>query len=352
MLKSLANGWRDDSQKANVAAGNWRDLPPFDELDHPAVEIAQGVDSDVQRKGQFDKHDEASKNAKYRVIEARDLAKGPGWRTAIAKYGDSYWAVYANTHDAFHRKVAAMFKPKNRAMTEPSVDDFELRALKLEQAKAVFELRQWRESIVQVVTQTFREAWTSPTLQASADLPDLDTGEGELLRSRIEIEVLRGEEEESLAEILVGIQSPGNPQMPKAAMLMTTVLAVIKPSADSWVKSAVYTKDNSGIILPVSLSSSEAAQILFASEVAGAGYSGVEVPNMEPTASAHFVSRVEIVDSIVTGRPMRSACGRWIVSQQDPETKPVCGDCEEQLPDFSITRDLLTQIAERNARNS
>lgn len=50
---------------------------------------------------------------------------------------------------------------------------------------------------------------------------------------------------------------------------------------------------------------------------------------------AHYVKKEDILESAVTGKPVRALCGKKWVPSRDPEKFPVCPDCKKiysQLP--------------------
>jgi hypothetical protein len=44
---------------------------------------------------------------------------------------------------------------------------------------------------------------------------------------------------------------------------------------------------------------------------------------------AHYVQKEKIVESAVTGKPVRALCGKVWVPGRDPEKFPVCPDCQK-----------------------
>jgi Protein of unknown function (DUF3039) len=44
---------------------------------------------------------------------------------------------------------------------------------------------------------------------------------------------------------------------------------------------------------------------------------------------AHYVLKDKIVDSAVTGTPVRALCGKLWVPSRDPQKYPVCPECKE-----------------------
>jgi hypothetical protein len=44
---------------------------------------------------------------------------------------------------------------------------------------------------------------------------------------------------------------------------------------------------------------------------------------------AHYVQKEKIVESAVTGKPVRALCGKVWVPGRDPEKFPVCPDCKK-----------------------
>lgn len=44
---------------------------------------------------------------------------------------------------------------------------------------------------------------------------------------------------------------------------------------------------------------------------------------------AHYVQKEKILESAVTGKPVRALCGKKWVPGRDPEKFPVCPDCQK-----------------------
>jgi Protein of unknown function (DUF3039) len=44
---------------------------------------------------------------------------------------------------------------------------------------------------------------------------------------------------------------------------------------------------------------------------------------------AHYVRKEKIVESAVTGKPVRALCGKKWVPTRDPEKFPICPTCKE-----------------------
>jgi len=44
---------------------------------------------------------------------------------------------------------------------------------------------------------------------------------------------------------------------------------------------------------------------------------------------AHYVEKAKIVESAVTGAPVRALCGKVWTPSRDPERFPICPECQE-----------------------
>ena len=44
---------------------------------------------------------------------------------------------------------------------------------------------------------------------------------------------------------------------------------------------------------------------------------------------AHYVQKDKILESAVTGKPVRALCGKKWVPNRDPEKFPICPDCKK-----------------------
>lgn len=57
-----------------------------------------------------------------------------------------------------------------------------------------------------------------------------------------------------------------------------------------------------------------------------------EVQNVEPgdhERFAHYVRKEKIMESALTGKPVRALCGKKWTPGRDPEKFPVCPECKE-----------------------
>ena len=50
---------------------------------------------------------------------------------------------------------------------------------------------------------------------------------------------------------------------------------------------------------------------------------------------AHYVQKEKILESAVTGKPVRALCGKVWVPGRDPEKFPICPDCKKIYDEFS-----------------
>lgn len=50
---------------------------------------------------------------------------------------------------------------------------------------------------------------------------------------------------------------------------------------------------------------------------------------------AHYVQKEKIVESAVTGKPVRALCGKVWVPGRDPEKFPICPDCKKIYDEFA-----------------
>lgn len=44
---------------------------------------------------------------------------------------------------------------------------------------------------------------------------------------------------------------------------------------------------------------------------------------------SHYVQKDKILESVVTGKPVRALCGKKWIPGRDPEKFPVCPDCKK-----------------------
>ena len=353
MLSSLKSGWTDTTHESLVASKKWKLLPPFSELGHPAIQACHGFESN-QQSDRFTRHESATQAAGYAVFEARDTRKGPGWRTAIIRFDDAYWAVFANTHKSFHSTVAARFK-HDRINLEPTPDDIDWRRYKNGEAVTKEEVSVWRKDVVRATLSVFREAWSDAEHSASVTLPEppasvMPKGVARI-GAKIDVELLVADDDDGEAsgsaesvdagafvEVVLAITPPVHVTDPISDQLMQTVLPTIAPDEDRWTGSAIYSKGGQ-LLHSTLLSANEVEQLLFASELKSE--TAGQIPKSRPTSHAHYVSASTIVESVVSGRPMRSACGIWLVSRRNPDGMDVCEKCVEQLPDVSVVKELL-----------
>ena len=360
MLEDLKSGWTNADHASAVARKEWKELPLFSELEHPAVQICQEYDSSVA-SDRYSIHRSATKAAGFKVVEARDKSVGPGWRTAIVKYLDENWAVFADTHNNFHRSAPVQFKNKGRSAVMPTQGDVDIRKFKLAQQGTRDEVNFWRAGLVRATLSVFAQAWRSKRFSASISLPEppahlLPDGV-RVLGATLDIELLRDGDDgcsveafvppgdDMFVEVILALSPPLHVSDPISDSLLVTVLPAITRQEDRWTRNANYSKDNGQLLCNAILTFAEVERLLFASEVEGELIDGI--PEPQPTSVCHYVNGSSIVDSVVNKTPMRSACGMWLVSSQNPAGMDVCEKCIEELPDFSAVKDLLRQRIDR-----
>ncbi|WP_039742667.1 DUF3039 domain-containing protein [Salinibacterium sp. PAMC 21357] len=356
MLNGLNSGWIDTAQRQLLVEKRFKELPLLSELAHPAVQICQAFDPAVKHS-RFSLHRESTKCAGFAVIEGRDKSVGAGWRSAIVSHQNSHWIAFADTHDAFHKSSPAQFKRHGKAML-PTSDDDAVKALQLSRDQVERMTVEWRSSLVRTVITVFAEAWKNGTGHAGADLPEpppsflpLDVS---AIRAHIKFELLRDEavptdtkealSEEALVQVILTLSPSVHVSQPIGDTLVNTIMPTLETDEVVWGRNVSYTNDGD-LLCIVELSPSRVEQLLYASEVEG----DFELPiaETEPTTVAHYVHQRAIVDSIVLKVPMRSACGAWFVSSQNPASMDVCDRCVDELPNMSAVKELLLRrIAE------
>ena len=353
MLAGLKSGWTDPEQARLVAEKRWTELPPLSQLSHPAIAICQGYDPAVN-SGAYSIHLESTKRAGFTVVEARDKSVGPGWRTAIVKHEDEFWAAYADSHDAFHKSSPAQFK-KHKTDMLPTKDDIDRRKYMLAHEEINADQRQWRADLVRATLSAFAEAFANaPTYSAKIMLPEPPSSllkESLTVGAEVSFELLVPEggasgtlfplDDEMEIEIVLTLGPAMHITTPITDTIMSTVLPSIARNEDRWTRDATYSRFDDNLVAVAHLNSAEVEQLLYAAEVDGELSGGI--PETAPSTLAHYVSASTIVDSVVYKAPMRSACGTWLVSSQDPTGMEVCPKCVDQLPDMSAMRDMLRQ---------
>ncbi len=55
---------------------------------------------------------------------------------------------------------------------------------------------------------------------------------------------------------------------------------------------------------------------------------GEQVEDGDHDRFAHYVQKEKIVESAVTGKPVRALCGKVWVPGRDPQKFPICPDCK------------------------
>jgi len=355
MLQSLDSGWLNQSHARLVAAGNWGELPLFSELEHPAVQACHTY-TPQSASDRFTRHEECTTAAGYLVVEARDKSKGPGWRTAITRHHGTDWAVFAAPHDAFHRTAPQRFA-KSRADVEPTQDDIDVRDYKTGEAARTEVLRVWKEELARTTLAAFRDAWAAGSGVHHVSLPEPPTdflpGGFSAVGATLDFELVHygtdagGDDVpiapagDAVVEVVLHLGHPLDVNDPISILLMTSVLPVIVNDTSRWSREALYSKPNGELVHQATLSGIEVERILFAAELEGELAEGL--PEARPTSFAHYVNGSTIVESVVSGKPMRSACRKWLVSQQNTDGMDICPECVDQLPDISQVKEMLRQ---------
>lgn len=353
LLSNLKTGWTNRDHEKLVTREDWPNLPPFDELQHPAIQAAQGYASNPS-SDKFKEHKEATRVAGYKVIEARDRSKGPGWRTALINMHDATWAVFADHHDKFHNSVGAAFSNKNSL--EPTDRDVAIRKIKLTESQSVVAIENWQRQMIRAFLDLFHEAYVlgdKDLASITKVLPEPHSSllgqEGEKLNVTVSLTVVRdtnGPQDFDDAhqgetdEIEVGLDfSPWKIKEEFKDLILTTILPVLDPDEHKWSShSAYYDKDNN-MCFSFSLSAAKVSQLIFAAEFDGD--SNLTPVEPQPTPFAHYAEAGEITASIVEKRTIRSLCGFWFVASRLPDDLPLCRECYDALPEASNARRLL-----------
>ena len=56
---------------------------------------------------------------------------------------------------------------------------------------------------------------------------------------------------------------------------------------------------------------------------------GEQIEDGDHDRFAHYVQKEKIVESAVTGKPVRALCGKVWVPGRDPQKFPICPDCKK-----------------------
>lgn len=356
LLKSLQSGWTNPAHESSVKRQAWNELPLFSDLGHPALQACQDFEANPGSK-KYTEHQASTRHAGYKVIEARDLSKGPGWRTAVIRMFDTAWAVFADAHDKFHTSAANAFRESRRGETEPTVFDINIRAIKLQETEQAALIASWQRQLIRSVLDLFKEDYlsTDKNVDVSVKLPEppdcLLQSDSRALGLEIRVAVVHDDREssleedeqepEALVEILVSF-APWSADEEVQNLVLTTVLPVIDPWEEKWTREAASYDKNGNMSFSYDMSVARASQLIFAAESEDDRYFEPEDP--QPTQQAHYIVRGELAASVVECRPIRSVCGLWFVSSRVPDGLPICRDCMEGLPDASFVRALLDQL--------
>ena len=305
----------------------------------------------------YSEHQASTRTAGYKVLEARDLSKGPGWRTAIIRMFDTAWAVFADAHDKFHASAPNAFKESRRGETEPTAHDITIRAIKLQEAEQAELIASWQRGLVRSMLELFREAYLSrdEDVHVMAKLPEppnsllpaggsaLNLGIGLTIVHDDRVSQLAEERQqpEALVEILISF-APWSVDENLQNLVLTTLLPVIDPWQEKWTRDAACYDKSGNLSFSYDISVARASQLIFAAESTDDAYFEPEEP--QPTQHAHYIVCSELAASVVECRPIRSVCGLWFVSSRVPDGLPICSDCTEGLPDASIVRALLERL--------
>jgi hypothetical protein len=355
LLTSLKNGWTDKHHEALVARNAWSELPSFDKLGHPAIQVCQDF-ADNPGSNKYEEHKASTRTAGYKVIEARDSSKGPAWRTAMINMLGTTWAVFADTHDKFHASAPNAFKRKK--YVEPDDDDVAIRKLKLGEAETYEAIENWQRDMVRTMLDIFRDAYilegpeggevTEPIPEPPVNLfPEGASS----LNASITLTVMRDSDEDCSFDdaheeqddaIELGISfDPWKVDEVLKDLILSTVLPVIDPDEERWTKDAGYYGKNGDLCFSYYISVARASQLIYSAESDGQ----VDEAPKEPQATqfAHYVVRNEVVASVVEKRAIRSVCGFWFVTSRVPDGFPICEECADALPDASAVHTFLKQ---------
>lgn len=355
LLASLKHGWTDKRHEALVASSAWSEMPPFSQLGHPAIQVCQDF-SDNPASDKYEEHKGSTRTAGYKVVEARDTSKGPGWRTAMINMHGTTWAVFADTHNKFHASAPNAFKRKQ--YLEPSEDDITIREIKLKEDETYAAIENWQREMVRTMLDLFRDAYLSEGTEGcevTKLIPepptDLLPAGVDGLNANITLTVMRdGDEDCSFDEahkeqddaIELGISfEPWKVDEILKDLILSAVLPVIDPDEERWTKDAGYYSKNGDLCFSYFISVARASQLIYSAESDEQTEEAPKEP--QATQSAHYVARTEIVASVVEKRAIRSVCGFWFVSSRVPDGFPICEECIDALPEASAVHRFLRQ---------
>lgn len=330
-------------------------MPPFSQLGHPAIQVCQDFSANPA-SDKYEAHQGSTRTAGYKVVEARDTSKGPGWRTAMINMHGTTWAVFADTHDKFHASAPNAFKRKQ--YLEPSEDDRTIREIKLKEGETNAAIENWQREMVRTMLDLFRDAYLSDGAEGcevTKLIPeppkDLLPAGIDGLSANITLTVMRDSDEDSSFDeahkeqddaIELGISfEPWKVDELLKDLILSAVLPVIDPDEEKWTKDAGYYSKNGDLCFSYFISVARASQLIYSAE---SDEETEEVPK-EPqaTQSAHYVTRTEIVASVVEKRAIRSVCGFWFVSSRVADGFPICEECIDALPEASAVHRFLRQ---------
>lgn len=352
-LKSLSSGWTDPSHESSVKREAWNELPLLTDLGHPALQVCLDFVTNPGGK-KYCEHKASTKQAGYKVFEARDLSKGPGWRTAIIRIQDVAWAVFADAHDKFHASAPNAFRGSRRADLEPNVFDLSLRKIKLDEASTSALIESWQRELIHTVLELFKSGYLMKKghTELHTSLPEppacLLREDNLSLNLEVRLNILHDdreevlEEEEQKVDALVELELRFTPWAADEELentIITTLLPILNPREEVWTsKAASYDKSGS-LSLTYDISVERASQLIFAAESDDNSYTDPQPA--QQTHQAHYIVGGELAASVVECRPIRSVCGVWFVSSRVPDGLPICADCIEALPDASLVHEML-----------
>lgn len=284
-------------------------------LDGPVIQAARQM---VTAK-KLDPHREASAAAGQPVFEVRSHA-GAGWRGAVVSIDDAHWLVFADTHDAFHRRVAAQMA---MASTWPTRLDRALLQRELLRAQLASE----RLQATSLVLGSLASAVQAGTTTISVKVP------GKNHTATLRIEVLHEAEvdrdgSEHVNESLLSISIAGTPGSDGLTDLLLRISAFLQPDGDQ--RDQAYGRQGEFVISLI-VTGAKLMQILAAGNVSPGGPNLDATP--EPPTRLHYLAKDHIARGVVMGSAEQALCGAWIVPSRDASADlPVCPACESLEP--------------------
>lgn len=318
LREDLKSDWEDPGPRRALDALSYEDLQPMSELPHPiiakAVEVCGPRPEDDRFVGPI------GSSTRHRLMEIKSGQwRGGVWYDPVTS---SPWLVVAGLAKGGHQDRDDFYERVKRANDSGAVDDWlptdeDTKLLKQEMAEHL--LSTWQLGVQVSIADLLEKVCQGG--EASVDIAHPIENNDPL--ANLDLEVVRdGDVEHVFLKIKPDKQFANSTLI---WQLTERVLITLHPPVSDWDR---FENTYSNIAEPGHWKV-RAARLQ-------AALSGGNFIKAEVGVLGHYVEKRSVAENSVLGRASRAICGIYFVPTRDPDSVPVCTECEsiyEQLSD-------------------